>query len=112
MQNVRNKGKRYLEQILSTFQDSNSDAVIGSKESISRITQHPTISYASHIWKRKDIHEVSQFIYYISKLFKNNKLNRVVHGNIFILFYQKVVLMYILLKMLIMMEVIVFNVYL
>lgn len=58
LQNVRQKGKRYLEEILASFQDSESDDVIGSKESMNKAHQYPNLTYANSIWKRDEMHKV------------------------------------------------------
>lgn len=61
LQNVRQKGKRYLEEILKSFQDSQSDAVIGTKESMTKVNQYPNLTYANSIWKRNEMHQVCSF---------------------------------------------------
>lgn len=58
LQEIRYKGTKYLDEILRAFQGGDGFVVDGVGSKVAKKASNPTVSFASEVWRKREMHEV------------------------------------------------------
>lgn len=61
LQEIRYKGTKYLDEILRAFQGGDGFVVDGVGSKAAKKTANPTITFASDVWRKREMHEGGRF---------------------------------------------------